>query len=368
MQFQTIAQLPEVRVLGRTDGRRDPVALFWTASGLELTYDGGELWLVAEADFGPYEPWISVEINGAWLMRTPLYRGGNELCLFRGMTEGQPKHVRIFKETQAMNEDDAHRLLLLGLRHDGGAFLPLPPPRYRLEFIGDSITSGEGLAGALCETDWISMLFTVRDHYALLTADALGAELRIVAQSGWGVLSAWNNDPRRALPDYYERVCGPVSGEGNRLLGAQADYDFAAWPTDAVIVNLGSNDGGAFDSPAWVDEQTGERFQERLRADGTPEPEDMERLARAVARTLAKLRAYNPGALIVWAYGMLGDRVRPAIQSGLERYQAQSGDPRVSLLMLPDTTPQTVGARQHPGAGSHQAAASVLIEYLRERL
>ena len=37
----------------------------------------------------------------------------------------------------------------------------------------------------------------------------------------------------------------------------------------------------------------------------------------------------------------------------------------VYLLELPNTTPETVGARQHPGAENHRQAANVLTAFLR---
>ncbi len=66
------------------------------------------------------------------------------MCLFRGMTVGKPKHVRILKEVQAMHQDPGHLLQIVGLQYADGEFLQLPEPKYRLEFVGDSITSGEG--------------------------------------------------------------------------------------------------------------------------------------------------------------------------------------------------------------------------------
>ena len=50
--------------------------------------------------------------------------------------------------------------------------------------------------------------------------------------------------------DYYEQVCGVAAGAHNAALGAQQPYDFAAWPADAVIINLGTNDEGAMNNPA----------------------------------------------------------------------------------------------------------------------
>ena len=44
------------------------------------------------------------------------------------------------------------------------------------------------------------------------------------------------------------------------------------------------------------------------------------------------------------------------------------GDARAGLLRLPETTPATVGARWHPGAAAHRAAAGVLAGYLQTNL
>ena len=47
----SIADLPQVRVLGRTTGK-DVINLFWTGSGIEFLYTGSELWLEVNADYG----------------------------------------------------------------------------------------------------------------------------------------------------------------------------------------------------------------------------------------------------------------------------------------------------------------------------
>ena len=47
----TLTQLPQVRALGRHAGR-DPLTLFWTASGMELEFTGSELWI-----FSPIMKW-----------------------------------------------------------------------------------------------------------------------------------------------------------------------------------------------------------------------------------------------------------------------------------------------------------------------
>ena len=265
----TLTQLPQVRALGRHTGR-DPLTLFWTASGMELEFTGSELWVDLFADYEAVEPWVSVELNGAWVARFAVNPGKSRVCLFRGMTPGKAKHLRLLKDVQAMHDDPAHLLQITGLEYAGGEFLPLPEPQYRLEFVGDSITSGEGAIGAKPEEDWVGAFFSAENHYGRLTADALGAEYRCISQSGWGIVTGWDNDVRHVMPPYYTQVCGVAMGQRNAALGAQQDNDFAAWKPDAVIVNLGTNDTGAFDNPPWQAPPDAAALQWRLPPCGRP--------------------------------------------------------------------------------------------------
>lgn len=359
---QSVWELPQVRILGRHTHAGDALTLFYTASGIECLFTGSELWLELNADYETYEPWISVELNGAWISRFPVAPGHSEVCVFRGMTPGAPKHVRVFKDVQAMSGDERHLLQITALRWAGGDFLPLPAPAYRLEFVGDSITSGEGAIGALPEEDWISAFFSAMNHYARFTADALGAEYRLVSQSGWGILSSWDNDPHCRVLSYYKEVCGLAQGARNRELGAQQPNDFAAWPADAVIINLGTNDAGASHNPPWTDPQSGETYGQNTT------PAHRAQLEQAVVDGLQMLRRCNPQALLVWVYGMLGDELRPTLEQAITRYRRETGDDRVCFFPLPDTTPETVGARQHPGVQSHRRSADALTAFLQEAL
>ena len=364
LQSAALCQLPQVRALGRHTGR-DPLTLFWTASGIELEFTGSELWVDFFADYAIMEPWVSVELNGAWIARFAVNPGASRVCLFRGMAPGKPKHIRLLKDVQAMHDDPAHLLQITGLEYAGGAFLPLPEPKYRLEFVGDSITSGEGAIGAVPEEDWVGAFFSAENHYARMTADALGAEYRCLSQSGWGIMASWENNPYEVLQPYYTQVCGVAAGERNAALGAQRPNDFAAWQPDAVIFNLGTNDNGAFDNPPWVDPATGEAFQLRLLSNGEFHPADAQKVADGVQSFLTLAREKNPRAALVWCIGMLGTRIEPVLRQGVEQYKAATGDTRAYLLELPEATLETMGARQHPGAACHQQAAQVLTAFLR---
>lgn len=363
----SLLDIDNLKLHGRNAGSLEPLTLFWTGSGIELNAKGSELWIELESGYEAYEPWISIVINGALVSRQMVTSGKHWICVFRGMDKNAVKNVLIVKDVQAMSGDPSCYLQVHAVKFDG-QFLPVEEKPYKIEFIGDSITSGEGAIGAKPEMDWISMWFSALNNYTKFTADALNADYRVLSQSGWGTLTSWDNNPHANLPDYYEKVCGLLTGKNNEALGAFKDNDFASWQPDVVVVNLGTNDGGAFNSPEWKDSVTGETHEQRLNEDGSFNDEDLNAFKEAVINFLFKLRKYNKNSNIVWVYGMLGLPMMPAIYSAVDTYIRKTGDKKVSVFQLPNTTDETVGSRSHPGALAHEKAAKELSAYLKEIL
>lgn len=358
-------EIPHYKVHGRTVPGICPLPLFFSGSAVELNVSGSELWADLEVSWQNLEMWVTVEVNGELMSRQMLMQGTQSLCLFRGMNPEPVKNVRITRETQAMIEDEDCCLIIHGFQADG-SFHPVPAGKYTLEFVGDSITSGEGTYGAKKESDWIPMFMSYSRDYAKMTAEALGADAYMISKGGWGVLSGWDNNPDSNIPSHYEQLCGICCGPRNENLGAFSPYDFSARKTDAVIVNLGTNDASAFRQPAWHDPATGRTFKQHLNADGTYMEEDLNRFGEAVVSFLYMLRRHNPQAHIVWCYGMLGYDLSFAINDAVNRYTGKSGDHNVIFLQLPNTTGETVGSNGHPGELSHRRAARVLTEYLQD--
>lgn len=367
MQTANIFEIPNLRPLGRIDRecaeRESVLPLFWACSGLELQYTGTALEVLLEADYDLKEPWLAVDLNGAPVIRMPVPRGESAVQLFQGMTAGRVKHVRLWKDTQPMAQDGdvRHHLRIRGLRWKGGKFLPLPEPKCRLEFIGDSLTSGEGLVGAKEEVDWTPVLFSASQGWPRMTADALSADFRLISQSGWGIRSSWDNVPSHALPDWYDRVCATADGESDLPLGSQSPNDFAAWKPDAVFINLGTNDAGAMTISAWHG-PSGERFKQ----EDTPQCRRL--IEDAALAFLHKLRRLNPQAKLIWAYGMCGDTLRPQLENAVQRFREETGSQDAYYLPLPSMTDETAGSRQHPGPENHREAAEAAAALLREIL
>ena len=152
---------PRVVIHGRTV-RQIPLPLFWTASGVELETNARMLAFVLDASFTTREPWVRVEVDGATVLRQPLGRGQNTLTVWRDMTSGSWRRVRLYKETQPMQRDPSSLLTLATIICEG-ELRAIPPRPYKIEVIGDSISSGEGLAGAVSTKDGVSMGFSTEN-------------------------------------------------------------------------------------------------------------------------------------------------------------------------------------------------------------
>lgn len=362
-----VGEINEIKIHGRTTDRRDPLTLFWTASGFEVNVTGSELWVEVESAYEVFEPWFSYTVNGDWIGRQMLPKGRYWVPLFRGMSPEPVKNVRFYKDLQAMSDDGESFIHIHALRYDG-EFLPVKEKERKVEFIGDSITSGEGTFGAKEETDWIPMFFSVQRGYAHLTAKALDAEYRIFSQSGFGIHHGWDNNLHSALPRFYREVCSIMPGETCRKLGGAEKWNFESWQPDVVVINLGTNDVSGFKQPMWTDEKTGESYKAHCEADGSMSGEDLALIREGVKNFLTVVRECNPEALIIWCYGMLGYELQETLLDAIAAYRRESGDCHVCYLSLPEAKGDTLGSREHPGYPNHQQAAGLLANFIQDKL
>jgi hypothetical protein len=364
MNYHKINEIP-VKVHGRTIKDACPLPIFWSRSGIEVNIRGGELWVDIEVGCDFQEPWFVTEINGAFMSRQMLLKGRHKVCLFRNLNPGELKNVKFYKDNQMVAGEAALYTVIHGVETDG-TFEPVEDKKLKIEFVGDSITSGEGTYGSFKEIDWRTMFHSSSRQYASYIERALDVESRVISHGGWGVYTGWDNDIRSNIPSIYEKVCGLAAGEENEKLGAQEPNDFSSWQPDAVIVNLCTNDNSAFDQPPFDVPGVGP-CKLRRNEDRSFVEEDIEKIKNAITDFLKVLRKNNPKAHILWAYGMLGNEMNLPICDAINRYVKETKDNNVAFLNLPDTTAETVGSFGHPGMFSQEAAAEVLIDYLSKR-
>lgn len=374
MKTFKINEINEKRILGRNvpdcADTEKPLNLFWGASALEVNVKAKEIWVKLSSDYENMENWAAVECNGALVCRFEVPKEPQWFCIGKNLNPEKENLFTIMKDTQpiAGTPRQAFYIHEIGIE-DGGQFCPLKPRELNIEFIGDSITSGEGLAGAPEEMDWICQWMSASQTYGVKTAHRLNASWSCVSQSGWGICWSWDGNRNGNIPAHYENICSLQSSDFAESLGSTQKYDFGV-KNDFVVVNLGTNDNGAFDQAPWKDENGVEHPLHKT-ADGKACKEDGNVVKQGVINFLKLIRSHNPSAKIIWCWGMIKiSTVTDFILEGIKEYKEESGDKSVFYIELDsmdelEVLPEDKGSRGHPGPKTHTMAAEKLTELIR---
>lgn len=355
-----------IKVHGRTIDSRDPAILMWSGASIEMNVKCSELSVLVEAPFNGFECYIAIEINGEILQRLMLTGEKQWIPVFRGMNPDNITNVRIIKDMQVMFCDEKHCLNVYEVRLDG-EILHVENKKYKLEFIGDSITTGEGAVGAHKELDWISQFFSHVRSYPYMLSKKLNADYQIFSQSGFGLCHSWDNHPEKTIPMYYEDICSIIPDGELKNKGFNNKYDFSNWQPDAIIINLGTNDDVAFDNPEFVDPDTG--IVHKFRKDGDIlNIEDLEIIKKGCYDFLSLIRKNNPNSLIILGFGMLGFRIGNILKDSVDKYNKDNND-NVIFVKLPEAIEEDdFGSRLHPGIKTHKKSVDILYDLLKEKL
>lgn len=323
--------------MGRFASAEQACALWWSGSGLRTRIDGTRLELEAEVAEGEHTPWLAVAVDGAPVARLPLMAGRHRYALLEGMERGCAHEVAVTRDTQPC-DSDAAPLYLNAVYSDGEPLAPTPRPAL-IEFIGDSLTVGEGCVGPVGAMEWrmawISNLFA----YPTLVSERLNAEKRVIALGGWGVWRSWDSNPDCAIGRIYDRLCAVVPG-------GDMPCDFAANRSpDVVVINLGTNDASALNA-----------------LEPTVRPAMQAEITRSALALIRQVRGHAPNAVILWAYGMCGDPLKDCLGAAVEQARAE-GDGRVAWLAL-ENCGDSMGSRSHPGRKAHRRAAGQIVDAL----
>ena len=251
---------------------------------------------------------------------------------------GRGRHeARLVKRTESPRQ--AARVL--GFEVQGQALPPPPPAARRIEFIGDSFTAAMGNLSptrACAEAD-IPALTDVTQGYAVLAARALGAEWRIHAVSGQGLVRNWAGNQRDSRHGLHYA----------RLLQDRPGAPVDDWRPTAVVIGLGTND---FSTPV---------------ADG--EPRDATTLMRDVLQTYRALLADvrqrvgdAPVLLLSTALPSNGDKLRPLVRQLADEQRAAGWQRTATLDWGPITA---LGCGGHPDLDDHRHMSARVVQALR---
>lgn len=311
-------------VYGRTVNDGKKLSLYWTNSGFSLRFRGtGVSAMLEPSTVNPtYYGFLNVYVDGHFSPdATVCVKKAGTYDLITGLENGTHT-VEVRKRNEAMYGASA-TIDVSELKIKDGQFALNPPekPSRVIEFVGDSITSGFGNmvsdgSGAIFSTDTQDGTMT----YAVLAAKALGADARVMSRSGIGFV---RDASCGSFIPLYDKTCA-LPGQ----VLSDAPWDFESNPADAVVINLGTNDGGAtIDGKAISDAKMTEEAVALLRL----------------------VREKNPGAVIVWAYGMMGSGRSAVFEKAVKKLNDE-GDDKVAYLRFDtlNSAKEGIGVHGHP--------------------
>ncbi len=332
--------LPDPRFLplGRHDPKEEKASLWWSGSGVRVKLACKTLEAEITSSARDHAPWIGVLMDGAPVARFPLLPGSRRYPLLAGLDDGFAHEISIIRDTQPSYDEDGP-LYLDAVYTDGEPLRPADRP-VLIEFLGDSLTVGEGCLGPESAEEWRMIWISHMPAFPTLIAEKLKAEKRVIALGGWGAARSWDNQPESRIGRIYDRLCAITPGGG---VPAPEER-----PADAVVINLGTNDASALASMDPADRPAAER----------------ELRARA-AELMAMARARNPQAFILWAYGLCGKQAEPILRAAVQD-RRDGGDANTAYLSL--TPAAANGSRMHPSREAHQKAAEEIADALKKIL
>lgn len=323
---------------GRVDHAK-PAApvLSWPGTSIEGNFTGGTLAVKLDDQFGKnfFDVYIDGDLTRPFLVQAE--KGSKTYPVADKLAPGRHRFL-ITKRS----EGEEGATVFQGLELADGGKLLAPPPRKarRIEFFGDSISSGMGNESPADGPDHLVKDKNSFMSYASITARALDAELHLISQSGIGVMISWFPF---IMPQFYDQL--------NAVGNNDSVWDFKRWTPDVVVINLFQND-------SWLIDR-----EKRL----SPMPDDAQRVA-AYRRFVETIRSKYPKAYIICALGSM-DAVRPGskwpgyVRTAVDQMRDESKDARIDTVVLPYT-----GFNGHPRIPQHRDNAALLTAVIRSKM
>jgi hypothetical protein len=260
-------------------------------------------------------------------------------CVASGLADSLPHSIIIQKRTEPL----VGKGIFYGFILDKGRTL-LPPekrPERRIEFIGNSITSGYGVEGESIECHFSPQTENACISYASMTARELNADYHLISYSGRGVVRNYGDSSTTSIdpmPALYDRVC---------YSDTIHKWNFSSWVPQVVVINLGTND---FSTQPYPPKNI---FQE------------------AYVRLINCVRSRYPGITMFCVCGpMIAEPCTGYIREVVEQQQKRSRDIDVFFVEVkPDTLSKTDwGCDKHPNITGMSKISDILSSTIKIRM
>ncbi len=323
----------DLRWLGRTYSMDGKHYFNWSASGFEFTFKGSGVRaeIASNAPGGTNTAYIKVFINGVEQPDITLTKAIQTVTLAEGLDPNGTYTIRVVKRSNARSSTAA----LVSLKLNDGEKLAPPADKARLiEFVGDSITVGYSASKEASTTSsWSTATEDATKTYSEYVANAFSADYSVIAVSGRGIARNYGNTTERLIPLLY------ASLDDYNLEGVKYDFKRQA---DVIVINAGTND-----------------------ASGTVTGLSKDEFMATLKTFLLDVRAKNPNAEIIYAYGMMSAGWTAQIKQVVTELR-DAGDTHITYLQLKACSGKELGIASHPTADAYISRGDAIIELIEQ--
>lgn len=325
------ADHPYIRYTGRIDLTDTKAPRFWAAGVyIEARFRGTfcEIEVRDEMLWGTSHNYLEISIDGADPIRLKTTDKVNRILVADNLSPGEHTII-IMKGTEAL----IGYLEFVGLRCE--KLLPFKKKSIRkIEFIGDSITSGMAnyTKEIPCDSGVWYDQHSAWYSYGAITARMFGADYHITSESGIGLIHSCC-DKKLTMPEIVDKIS---------ISNNSQTWNFSRFQPDVVTVCLGQNDG----------------IQDSVKFTG------------AYVNLLRTLRSYYPKAkLMCLTSPMADDNLRSVLTryiSGVVTYCHAHDEQNISAYFF--TRQYKNGCGLHPDIQDDHLIAAELSDCLKKEL
>lgn len=345
---------PAVRYVGRFDtSDPDGPKVGWPGARIIVRFEGTSLTAkITEKDLYKGPSGYDVIVDGK-VQATPFVpqNGAADHVIAKDLAAGTHV-VELWRRTEAVIGITQFR----GFDFGGGKLLAPPvAPSRRIEFLGDSATSGYGVECTDKNESFSGATQNERKSFPAIVARTLGADHHNLSMAGKGLTRNYDPTEPDLYPPLYERTL-PEDPTSTWSFGS-------SWVPDVVVIALGSND---FDNP-----------DDRL-------PPDLDAFKTKYHELVTLVRSKNPKAEILCTVAAELTDEYPADFNAFtnmttilkevvdERHAEPYRDAKVHYheLVRASTTednggPDLTGCEGHPNEAFHEKVAADLVTKIK---
>lgn len=323
------ADHPSFTYTGRIDFSNPKAPRFWAAGVYVSTIFSGTFCDIEVRDevlYGTYHNYLEISIDGKEPLRIQTSGKQNKIRVAEGLAPGNHTLV-ISKGTEAI----IGSLEFVGVYCESLRKSPVQYKR-KMEFIGDSITSGMGSFTSQIPCDrgqWYDQ-HSAWYSYAAIAARRLQADYYLTSESGIGLIHSCCDKPF-TMPRVFNKV---------NLAKDSLEWGFSHYQPDVVTICLGQNDG----------------IQDSLK------------FTDAYVKFITTIRKLYPAAQIVCLTSPMADvPLRKALSKylgGIVQYCNAHGEMKVDTYTF--TKSYNAGCGAHPDKADHLEIGNELADFVKK--